>query len=82
MDGFTRAVSGQRLGKHVSAGTNRRATIDVLLETGISVQSVARSYKEDNWGGQVSSVRESVKRGLELVKLKNLHCYKPLPGKV
>jgi hypothetical protein len=29
-----------------------------------------------------SSVREAVKKGLEGVKLKNLHCYKPLPGRV
>jgi hypothetical protein len=27
-------VSTQRLGKHIPAATNRRATIDVLLETG------------------------------------------------
>jgi hypothetical protein len=29
---------------------------------------------------RVSSVRDAVKKGLELVKLKNLHCHKPLPG--
>jgi hypothetical protein len=28
------------------------------------------SYLEDNWGDEVSSVRDSVKRGLERVKLK------------
>jgi hypothetical protein len=33
-----------------------------------------RSYKENNWGSQVSPVQESVKGGLEYVKLKNLHC--------
>jgi hypothetical protein len=49
-------------------------TIEVLLETRFSNRSVPRSYKEDNWGDQVSSVRESVKRGLERVKLKNHHC--------
>jgi hypothetical protein len=27
-----------------------------------------------------SFAREAVKKGLERVKLKNLHCYKPLPG--
>jgi hypothetical protein len=27
--------------------------------------SVPRSYKDNNWGDQVSSVRESVRRGLE-----------------
>jgi hypothetical protein len=33
MGKYTRAVSGQRLGKHVPATTNRRATMEVLLET-------------------------------------------------
>jgi hypothetical protein len=28
----------------------------------LSAQAVPRSYKEDNWGNQVSSVRESVKK--------------------
>jgi hypothetical protein len=37
-----------------------------------------RSYKEENWGDQVNSVWEAVKRGLERVKMKNLHCKKPL----
>jgi hypothetical protein len=30
-----------------------------------SKEFVPRSYFEENWGDQVSSVRESVKRGLE-----------------
>jgi hypothetical protein len=30
-----------------------------------------RSYLEENWGDRVSSVQESVKRGLEHMKLKN-----------
>jgi hypothetical protein len=68
---YTRDVSRQRLGKHVPAATNRRATIEVLLETGCFY--VVRAEK-DKWGDQVSSIRESVKRGLERVKLKNLHC--------
>jgi hypothetical protein len=34
MGGYTKAVSGQRLSKHVPAVTNRRTTIEVLLETG------------------------------------------------
>jgi hypothetical protein len=32
MGGYTRAGSGQRLGKHVSAATNRHAIIEVMLE--------------------------------------------------
>jgi hypothetical protein len=55
----------QRLGKHAPAATNRRATIEILLETWFSTWSVPRSYKEENWGDPVSSVRESVKSGLE-----------------
>jgi hypothetical protein len=52
-----------------------------------STWSVPRSYLEENSGDQgvVSSVfgssaRKAVKIGPEGVKLKNLHCYKPLPG--
>jgi hypothetical protein len=50
---YTRPVSRQRLGNKVPIATNRRATIDVLLERGFSTQSMPRSYKEDNWGDQV-----------------------------
>jgi hypothetical protein len=70
----TTFVCRQRLGKHVPAATDAHATIEILLETGFSTRSVPRSYKEDNWGNQISSLWESVKRGLERVKLKNLHC--------
>jgi hypothetical protein len=44
------------------------------LEKDVSTRSVTRSYLEENWGYQVGSVQEAVKRGLERVKLKNLHC--------
>jgi hypothetical protein len=74
MGGYTRTVSGQRLGKHVPTAMNRRAITEVLLEMAFSIRFVPTSYKEDNWGVQVSFVRESVKTGLECVKLKNLHC--------
>jgi hypothetical protein len=62
MGGYTRAISGQGLGKHVPTAKNRRATIELLLEAGFSTRSVPRSYKEDNWGDQVSSVWESEER--------------------
>jgi hypothetical protein len=42
--------------------------------------SVLRSYKEDNWGDRASSVRESMKRRLQNVKLKNPDCQKPSLG--
>lgn len=58
---YTRSASKQRLIKHVPTVTNLRATIEVLLETGVSNQSVPSSYKEDSWVHQVSSVRESVR---------------------
>jgi hypothetical protein len=82
----TALVSMQRLGKHVPAATDTRATIEVLLETVYSTRSMKRGYKKDNWGNRVSSVREFVKeecfslkgaaveRGLECVKMKNLQC--------
>jgi stage III sporulation protein SpoIIIAA len=80
----TTFVSKQRLGKHVPAATDTHATIEELLETVFYTRSVQRGYKEDNWGNRVSSVREvvrkkgslkgaAVQRGLERVKLKNLH---------
>jgi hypothetical protein len=34
MGGYTKAVSGQRLGEHVPAVPNQRTTMEVLLETG------------------------------------------------
>jgi hypothetical protein len=34
----------------------------------LSMPAVPRSYKEENWGNLVNSVRESVKRGPELEK--------------
>jgi hypothetical protein len=64
-DSETAFVSKQRLGKHVPAATDVHATIQVLLETGISTRSVETGYKEDNWCSRVSSVLESMKRGLE-----------------
>jgi hypothetical protein len=75
IDEYTRPVSRQRLGKHVPAATNPRATTEVLFETGVFLRgAVSRSCLEGNWGDPLSSIRESVKRGLERVKLKNLQC--------
>jgi hypothetical protein len=75
---YTRAVSGQRLGKHVTTATNRGATIDINWKHWFYYVR-AKELLGGNLGEQVSSVWESVKRGLELVKLRNLHYYKPLP---
>jgi hypothetical protein len=47
---YTRTVSRQRLGEHVPAATETHVTIEILLETAFSTQSLQRSYKEDNWG--------------------------------
>jgi hypothetical protein len=41
-----RAVSRQRLGKHVPAATDIYATIWVLLETVFSTRSFPRGYKQ------------------------------------
>jgi hypothetical protein len=81
----TTIVSWKQFDKHVPTATDSHATIEELLETGFSAQSVQRGYKEDKWGDRVSSVRESVRKrarwrgaavqgGLEHVKLKKLHC--------
>jgi hypothetical protein len=55
-------LSGEQLGTHVPLATDTHATIEVLLETVFSTQSVQRGYKEDNWGNRVSSVQEAVKK--------------------
>jgi hypothetical protein len=54
--------SRQRLGKNIPAATDTHAKIEVLLETVFLRWPVPRIYKEDNWGNQVSSVRDSVKK--------------------
>jgi hypothetical protein len=43
-----RAVSRQRLGKHVPAATDTHATIEVLLEIVFPTRSMQRGYKEEN----------------------------------
>jgi hypothetical protein len=42
MGGYTRAVSGQRLGKHVAVATDTNATIEKLF----SMRSVPKYYKQ------------------------------------
>jgi hypothetical protein len=54
---YTRAVSEQWFVKRAPAASTRLATIEVLLEKGCFCVVRAESYKEDNWGDQVSSVR-------------------------
>jgi hypothetical protein len=58
-DSETKFVSRQRLGKHVPEATDIHATIEVLLETVFSTQSVQRGYKKENLGNRVTFVRES-----------------------
>jgi hypothetical protein len=45
-------VSRQRLGKHVPAGTNKHATIVVLLETVFSVRFVQRKTTRASESGE------------------------------
>jgi hypothetical protein len=81
----TAFISRQQLGKHITATTDTHATIEALLEMVFSTRSIQRGYNEDNWGDRVSSVWASVRKrgswkgaaiqkGLEDLKLKNLHC--------
>jgi hypothetical protein len=44
-----RAVSRQRLGKHVPAATDTHAITEVLLEVVFSIRYVQRGSKEANW---------------------------------
>jgi hypothetical protein len=43
------AAAIKRLGKHVPSAMDKHATIEVLMETGFSLRSALRSYKEDKW---------------------------------
>jgi hypothetical protein len=47
-------VSRQRIGKHVPLAMNTNTTIELLLETVFSTQSVQSCYKEDSWGDSFS----------------------------
>jgi hypothetical protein len=41
-------VSRQRISKQVPAATSTHTTVELLLETAFSTQSVQSGYKEDN----------------------------------
>jgi hypothetical protein len=86
---YTTEVSTQRIGKYVSVATDTQATIVVFLDynNGNGVFYVVRvetlqAESVEFQSGQLagSSVLESVKKGPERGKLRNLHSYKPLPG--
>jgi hypothetical protein len=68
MGGYNKAVSGQRISKHVPAATNRRATIrvEILLETGcffvVRVEWLHARDKVRAW----SALYGCVKTGLQL----------------
>jgi hypothetical protein len=64
----------QRLSNHVPTAMNAHAAIELLLETGCSYVVCAEMlYSGDEVSRSLSSVWESVKKGLKLMKLKNLH---------
>jgi hypothetical protein len=77
MDGYTRAVSGQRLGKQVPAATDTKGTIAQVQKScvfnvvpaGMLLREKVKGYSVDN-----QFLRESVKTGLERMKLKNFQC--------
>jgi hypothetical protein len=48
MKGIKAAIASQRHFKHMSATTNKHATIDKPLEKMFSVKSVPRLYSEDS----------------------------------
>jgi hypothetical protein len=50
---YTTPVSKQRLGKHVSTATNRRAKMEVLLKTGFSIGPCRGVIKKKIWGDKV-----------------------------
>jgi hypothetical protein len=38
------------IGKHILAAMNMHTTIELMLETVFSTQSIKSGHKEDNWG--------------------------------
>jgi hypothetical protein len=71
MGGYTRAVFGQWLGEHVPAAADTNATIEELCFLCGPCRDVISKGQGQSL---VTSLWESVKRGLEGVKLKTLHC--------
>jgi hypothetical protein len=69
MGGYTRAVSGERLGKNVNAASQQilsNATVGLQQwKRCVSTWSVPRSCLEDNWSDPISSLRDFMKSGLE-----------------
>jgi hypothetical protein len=61
MGGYTRDISGQRLGKHVPAAIETSASIEELF----SMWSGPKCYKEGTRLDPVNYVQDLVKRGLE-----------------
>jgi hypothetical protein len=51
---LTMSLSRQQIGKHVPVTTNAYATIELLLETVFSTQSMQKGNKVDNWGDPVN----------------------------
>jgi hypothetical protein len=54
--GVMQPVSRQRIGKQVPAATSTNRTIELLLDTVFSTESVQTGYKEDNSGDPVSTL--------------------------
>jgi hypothetical protein len=72
-------VSGQWLSKHVPVAVNTHAAIELVLEKGCVLCEPCQDVISKGQS-QFSSVHEAVKIGPEHMKLKNLYCYKVLPG--
>jgi hypothetical protein len=83
MGGYARVVSGKRLGKHVPAATDTRATdTRATKEEMCFLCGQCRDVISKGQGySSVSSVWESVKRGLE-PEAEELPLLEPLPGNV
>jgi hypothetical protein len=47
------SVSSQRVSKHIPAATNKHTTLELLLETLLSIRSLQSGNKEDKWGDPV-----------------------------
>jgi hypothetical protein len=62
MDGYTKAVTKQRLGKHVPAAMNPPATIEFLLEKWVFVRGPCRGVRRKKFGATESVLYGSLRR--------------------
>jgi hypothetical protein len=67
--GVMQPLLRQQIGKHIPLAMNTHTTVELLLDTVFSTQSVQRGYEEDNWSDSVQLRVELYKGGWEEMAL-------------